>query len=196
MVVLAPSDENECRQMLYTAFLHDGPSAVRYPRGAGIGAEVIRAFSAIPFGKGEVRRHGRRIAILAFGTVLAPAVAAAEALDATVVNMRWVKPIDRALVRELAATHDALVTVEEHVVMGGAGSAVAEAMAEEGVVRPLLQLGLPDRFIDHGDQAQLLRDAGLDAAGIERSVRARFEGLIAAGAGPRLVAGAAGDRAA
>ncbi|GAA4407471.1 1-deoxy-D-xylulose-5-phosphate synthase [Quisquiliibacterium transsilvanicum] len=195
MVVLAPSDENECRQMLYTAFMHEGPSAVRYPRGAGVGAEVQREFTAIPLGKAEFRRRGRKIAILAFGTMLAPALVAGEALDATVVNMRWVKPIDRALIAELAADHEAFVTVEEHVVMGGAGSAVAEAMAGDGIVLPLLQLGLSDRFIDHGEQSQLLRLEGLDADGIERSIRERF-GALAAAPGPRLVAGGAGDRAA
>ncbi len=197
MVVLAPSDENECRRMLCTAFQHDGPSAVRFPRGAGVGAEVLRELDTIPFGKAELRRQGRRIAILAFGTVLAPALAAGEVLDATVVDMRWVKPLDRELLRQLAATHEALVTVEEHVLMGGAGSAVAEALAEDGLARPLLLLGLPDRFIDHGDQAQLLRDAGLDATGIERSIRTRFEDLLAtAPGGPRLVLGASGHRAA
>lgn len=195
MVVLAPSDENECRQMLYTAFMHDGPSAVRYPRGSGIGAEVMREFTAIPLGKAELRRKGHRVALLAFGTMLAPALAAGEALDATVVNMRWVKPIDRALLAQLAVDHDAFVTVEEHVVAGGAGSAVAESMAADGIVRPLLQLGLPDRFIDHGEQSQLLRLEGLDAQGLERSIRERFGALVPA-AGPRLVTGGAGGRAA
>ena len=174
LVVYAPSDENECRQMLYSAFRHDGPAAVRYPRGAGIGAPAEKTFTEIPLGKAELRRQGKRIAILAFGTLLAPALAAGEALDATVVNMRFVKPVDADLLVELAATHEAFVTVEEHVVMGGAGSAVAEAMAERGIVLPLLQLGLPDRFIDHGEQAQLLRMEGLDGKGIERSVRERF----------------------
>jgi len=174
LVVYAPSDENECRQMLYSAFRHDGPAAVRYPRGAGIGAPVNKAFVEIPLGRAELRREGRRIAILAFGTMLAPALAAGEALDATVVNMRFVKPVDADLLAELARTHEAFVTVEEHVVMGGAGSAVAEAMAARRIVLPLLQLGLPDRFIDHGDQAQLLRLEGLDGAGIERSIRDRF----------------------
>ena len=187
MIVLAPSDEDECRQMLYTAFLHDGPSAVRYPRGAGVGAEVRAEMRAIPFGKAEVRRTGARVAILAFGTLVAPALVAGDALDATVVNMRWVKPVDADLIAELAQTHEAFVTLEEHAVMGGAGSAVAEAMAARGVVRPLMQLGLPDRFIDHGEQAQLLALEGLDAAGIERSVRERF-GAILSGAGPRLAA--------
>jgi 1-deoxy-D-xylulose-5-phosphate synthase len=191
MIVLAPADENECRQMLYTAFMHDGPGAVRYPRGAGMGVEVRKEMACLPFGKAEVRREGRRIAILAFGTMLAPSLGAGDALDATVVNMRWVKPIDRALLAELARTHDAFVTVEEHVVAGGAGSGVAEAMAADGIVRPLLMLGLPDRFVDHGEQAHLLRLDGLDAAGIESSVRARFPDLVA-GAAPRLVSNRAG----
>ena len=188
MVVMAPSDENECRQMLYTAFRHDGPSAVRYPRGAGIGVPVSKDLTALPIGRAELRRTGaRRVALLAFGTLLAPALAAGEALDATVVNMRFVKPIDAALLCELARSHDAFVTIEEHVVMGGAGSAVAEALAGAGVVRALLQLGLPDRNIDHGDQAQLLHAEGLDAEGIERAVRERFAALLSAEGGPRLV---------
>jgi len=201
LVVMAPSDENECRQMLYTAFRHDGPAAVRYPRGAGAGATVSKDLTAIPIGRAEVRREcgrehrpggARRVALLAFGTMLAPALAAAEALDATVVNMRFVKPIDVALLRELAATHDAFVTIEEHVVMGGAGSAVAEAFAAEAIVRPLLQLGLPDRHIEHGEQSLLLRAEGLDAAGIERSVRARFDDRPGIDKTPRLVASGRG----
>ena len=187
MVVLAPSDENECRQMLFTAFQLNGPSAVRYPRGAGIGAEVKKDLTALPFGKAEVKRRGKRLAMLAFGTMVAPALAAGEALDATVVNMRWVKPIDGELLAELARTHDAFVTLEEHAVMGGAGSAVLEALAQAGIVKSVLQLGLPDRFIDHGKQSQLLRMLGLDAAGIEASVRQRFGDLMS-GSMPRLVA--------
>jgi 1-deoxy-D-xylulose-5-phosphate synthase len=186
MVVLAPSDENECRQMLYTAFQHDGPSAVRYPRGAGVGTEAKKDLTAIPLGRGEVRREGKRVAILAFGTMVAPSLVAGEALDATVANMRWVKPLDVELIAELARTHAALVTVEEHAVMGGAGSAVAESLAAQGIVVPLLQLGLPDRFIDHGEQKELLRAEGLDAAGVERAVLARFGELVAGGT-PRLV---------
>ena len=177
LIVLAPADENECRQMLYTAFQHDGPSAVRYPRGAGVGATVVREFTAIALGKAERRRTGRRIALLAFGTLLAPALVAGEALDATVINMRWVKPIDDAMLKALARDHDAFITVEEHVVAGGAGSAVAESLAAQGLAVPLLQLGLPDRFIDHGEQAQLLRMESLDAAGIERQIRERFSHL-------------------
>ena len=180
MVVIAPADENECRQALVAAFRHDGPSAVRYPRGAGPGVAVEPGLIALPFGKAQLRRRGRRIAVLAFGTLLAPALAAGEALDATVVNMRWVKPVDLDMLRELAAGHEAFVTVEEHVVSGGAGSAVAEALAGLGLAVPMLHLGLPDRFVDHGEQAQLLRLEGLDAAGIERSIRARYPHLVPA----------------
>ncbi len=180
MVVIAPADENECRQALVAAFRHDGPSAVRYPRGAGPGVAVEPGLIALPFGKAQLRRRGRRIAVLAFGTLLAPALAAGEALDATVVNMRWVKPVDLDMLRELAAGHEAFVTVEEHVVSGGAGSAVAEALAGLGLAVPMLHLGLPDRFVDHGEQAQLLRLEGLDAAGIERSIRARYPHLLPA----------------
>jgi 1-deoxy-D-xylulose-5-phosphate synthase len=187
LVVMAPSDENECRQMLYTAFCHEGPAAVRYPRGAGPGAAVERTMRAIEIGRAEVRRRGSRIAILAFGTELAASLKAAEHFDATVVNMRFVKPVDADLLVELAATHQAFVTVEEHVVMGGAGSAVAEAMAERGLALPLLQLGLPDRFIDHGEQGQLLALEGLDAEGIAAAILKRF-GHLVSGAEPRLVA--------
>ncbi|MFN3415479.1 MAG: 1-deoxy-D-xylulose-5-phosphate synthase [Caldimonas sp.] len=172
--VLAPADENECRQMLYTAYLQDHPVAVRYPRGAGVGVEVKKDMTALPFGKGEVRRRGQRIAILAFGPLLYPALAAAERLDATVANMRFVKPLDAALVEELAHTHDALVTVEEGCLMGGAGSAVAEALHAAGLTVPVLMLGLKDEFVEHGDPARLLALHGLDAEGIERSILQRF----------------------
>ena len=181
MAVLTPSDEDECRKALSTAFGRDHPVAVRYPRGAGIGQPVQATLDTLPWGRGELRRQasaqpagGRRIAILAFGTLLHPALAAGQALDATVANMRFVKPLDAALVTELARTHDALVTVEEGCVMGGAGSAVAECLAAAGLVVPLLQLGLPDTFIEHGDPAKLLAMLGLDAAGIEAAVRKRF----------------------
>jgi 1-deoxy-D-xylulose-5-phosphate synthase len=178
MTVMAPADENECRQMLYTAFTLDTPSAVRYPRGTGPGVAVQAEMTAIPVGKGELRRvsgrRAKRIAILAFGAVLRHALAAAEEIDATVASMRFVKPLDAELVTKLALEHDALVTVEENVVMGGAGSAVAEALAAQGIEMPLLQLGFADTFPDHGDPAQLLADCGLDAAGIVRSVNARF----------------------
>jgi 1-deoxy-D-xylulose-5-phosphate synthase len=174
MVVMAASDENECRQMLSTAFQYPGPAAVRYPRGAGIGAAIEKELRAIPLGKGEIRREGKEIAILAFGTMLAPSIVAANELNATVANMRFVKPLDVELVKQLAQTHAALVTVEEGAIMGGAGSAVAEALAEAGIVKPLLHLGLPDRFIDHGDAGQLLAMCGLDAQGIAASIRKRF----------------------
>ena len=174
MVVLAASDENECRQMLSTAYQHPGPAAVRYPRGAGVGAVVGTDLDTIPMGKGELRRSGKRVAILAFGTMLAPALKAAEELDATVANMRFVKPLDTALVLELAASHDLLVTVEEGCIMGGAGSAVAEALAAAAVVVPMMQLGLPDKFVDHGEVSQLLAQCGLDATGIAASIRQRL----------------------
>lgn len=174
MVVMAASDESECRQMLSTAFHYNGPASVRYPRGAGIGATVSRDLEIIPIGKGEIRRTGRRIVIFAFGTMVSPAIMAAETLDATVVNMRFVKPLDKDLVAQLALTHEALVTVEEGCVMGGAGTAVAEALAEAGIERPIIHLGLPDRFIDHGDAAQLLAICGLDADGITTSIQQRF----------------------
>ena len=170
MVVMAPADENECRQMLFTGFQINGPAAVRYPRGSGPGVALQKEFSPIPIGKAEIRRQGKRIAILAFGSMVKPALEAGETLNATVANMRFVKPLDAALVRELAASHELIVTVEEHQVMGGAGSAVLEALAESGV--KTLLLGLPDRFIEHGDSAKLLSSVGLDAEGIRRSIRA------------------------
>ena len=174
MVVMAASDENECRQMLSTAFHYPGPAAVRYPRGAGIGAAIDKTLDTIPMGKGEIRREGKGIAILAFGSMVTPALGAAEELNATVANMRFVKPLDVELVKQLAESHDAIVTVEEGCVMGGAGSAVAEAMADAGVIKPVLHLGLPDKFIDHGDPAVLLSMCGLDAKGIAAAVRQRF----------------------
>ncbi|MDQ8016664.1 MAG: 1-deoxy-D-xylulose-5-phosphate synthase [Bordetella sp.] len=174
MSMACPADEAECRQLLSSAYAQSHPVAVRYPRGAGAGVTPPLTLDALPFGKGEVRRQGQRIAILAFGTLLYPALEAGEALGATVANMRWVKPLDTELLREIATTHDALVTVEEGAVMGGAGSAVAEALQQMGIVKPLLQLGLPDRFIEHGDPAKLLASAGLDATGIRASIEARF----------------------
>ena len=182
MVVMAPSDENECRKMLTTAYRYPGPAAVRYPRGAGVGAAIDPALDVLEIGKGIVRREGTGVAILAFGSMVAPSVVAAEGLNATVADMRFVKPLDVDLVRQLARDHDYLVTVEEGCTMGGAGSAVAEVLAAEGIVKPLLILGLPDRFIDHGDPALLLASVGLDAHGIGKSIRERF------GVGePRLV---------
>src|SRR5688572_5184914 len=167
LTVMAPSDAAECRNMLFTGFNLNGPAAVRYPRGAALG-DVTREMTAIPLGKGEIRRKGKRIAILAFGAMLKPALEAGQALDATVVNMRFVKPLDAAVVRELARTHELLVTVEEHQVMGGAGSAVCEVLGGETKV---LLLGLPDRFIDHGDPGRLLASVGLDAVGIQQAIR-------------------------
>ena len=180
--VLTPSDENECRKALTTAFSQDHPVAVRYPRGAGVGVVIDRALTTLPWGRGELRRASslplggaaKRVAILAFGTLLHPALAAAEALDATVVNMRFAKPLDAALVAEMARSHDAIVTLEEGAIMGGAGSAVGECLVAAGLCVPLMHLGLPDVFVEHGDHAKLLAGLGLDAAGIEASVRKRF----------------------
>ena len=174
MTVMTPSDENECRQMLYTAYKMNTPTAVRYPRGCGPGVRAKEDMHALAIGRGEVRRMGKKVAILAFGSMLAPALAAAEQLDATVINMRFVKPLDNELVLQMAREHGLLVTVEENTVQGGAGSAVAECLAQHGVVIPLLQLGLPDRFIEQGEPAKMLADCGLDAEGIAASVRARL----------------------
>ena len=174
LTVMAPADENECRQMLYTGFQLNGPAAVRYPRGSGPGVALQREFSAIPLGKGEIRRAGKKIAILAFGSMLKPALEAGEQLDATVVNMRFVKPLDAGLVEQMAATHDLIVTVEEHQIMGGAGSAVLEVLSKTNT--KALLLGLPDRFIDHGDAAKLLSAVGLDAEGICKSIRSAIPG--------------------
>jgi 1-deoxy-D-xylulose-5-phosphate synthase len=182
MVVMAASDENECRQMLTTAHHYPGPAAVRYPRGAGIGATIEKELTSIEIGKGQVKLQGKGVAILAFGSMVSHSVAAGTELGATVANMRFIKPLDVELVKQLAADHDYLVTVEEGCIMGGAGAAVAEALAAEGIVKPILMLGLPDKFIDHGDPAALLAGVGLDAKGIAASIRQRF------GAGePRLV---------
>ena len=177
MSLACPADENECRKLLSTAFEQNSPVAVRYPRGAGAGVEPEPGLKSLPFGKGEVRREGQGIAILAFGTLLYPALQAAEKLGATVVNMRWAKPLDTKLLLKIAATHEALVTVEEGAIMGGAGSAVGEALQAAGVLRPLLQLGLKDEFIEHGDHAQLLALQGLDADGMEAAIRKRFGGI-------------------
>jgi 1-deoxy-D-xylulose-5-phosphate synthase len=166
MTVMAPADENECRQMLYTAMQLNSPSAVRYPRGTGPGVVISAEMHALPIGKGELRRTGKRVAILAFGSMLAPALSAGEQLDATVVNMRFVKPLDDELVMRIAREHELLVTVEENTVQGGAGSAVAECLLQHGVDIPVLQLGLPDRFIEQGDHAQMLAACGLDANGL------------------------------
>jgi 1-deoxy-D-xylulose-5-phosphate synthase len=178
MVVMAPADENECRQMLYTGFHLEQPAAVRYPRGSGPGVATEHIMRKLPVGRGEVRRQTQRavdrVAIFAFGSMLHPALAAAEACDATVANMRFVKPIDVELIKELAETHEYLVTIEENTVQGGAGSAVAETLQELNIMRPMLHLGLPDAFIDQGDPAILLKQCGLDASSIAASIRARY----------------------
>jgi 1-deoxy-D-xylulose-5-phosphate synthase len=174
MSLACPADERECRQLLSTAFAQNHPVAVRYPRGAGVGTDPGRDLDTLPFGKGEVRRQGEKLAILAFGTLLAPALQAAEKLNATVVNMRWVKPLDVDLLAQIAQSHERIVTVEEGCTMGGAGSAVAEALQTLQITRPVLHLGLPDEFIEHGDPAKLLALQGLDAAGIQKSIQERW----------------------
>ena len=179
MSIACPADENECRQLLSSAFAQDHPVAVRYPRGAGAGVAVQPSLEGLPFGKGEIRLHGENIAILAFGTLLYPAISVADKLGLTAVNMRWAKPLDTELLLQVARTHAAIVTVEDAAVMGGAGSAVQEALQAAGVVLPVLSLGLPDLFIEHGDPAKLMSMHGLDAAGIEASIHLRFAGLLA-----------------
>ena len=171
MTVMTPSDENECRQMLYTAFQMDSPSAVRYPRGAGTGVTPTKEMKALKIGLGEIRRKGEKIAILAFGSMLKPSLEAAEELNATVANMRFVKPLDDDLILSLAANHDLLVTIEENTIMGGAGSAVLESLESKGVSISVLQLGLPDIFIDQGDPTQMLVDCGRDKVGIIKEIR-------------------------
>jgi len=173
MVVMAPADEIECRKMLSTAYALDCPSMVRYPRGGGTGTVPEMNLDTLPLGKGEIRRQGRNIALLAFGSLVPAAVAAGDELDATVVNMRFVKPIDAGLILELAGNHSLLVSIEENSVIGGAGSEIERVLAENGLNVPVLRLGLPDRFIDHGEQGQLLAELGLDQQGIVRAVRAR-----------------------
>ena len=185
--IMAPADENECRQMLFTAFSLNSPSAVRYPRGSGPGVAIEPTMRAVPVGKGEIRRDGRRIALLAFGSMLKPALDAAEELNATVANMRFVKPLDDELVMKLALSHDLLVTIEENTIQGGAGSAVVESLLKQNVTTNVMQLGLPDCFIDHGDPAAMLVECGLDKAGIVASVTERFK-LLNSFAAPLLKA--------
>ncbi len=179
MVVAAPSDENECRLLLTTAFLHDGPAAVRYPRGTGPGAKLEAELKALPIGKADLRRRGGGLAILAFGSPLAAALEVGAELGTTVVNMRFVKPLDAALVLELARTHSAIVTVEDNAIAGGAGSAVAELLAVQGISVPLLHLGLPDAFLEHASREQLLAEAGIDASGIRAAILRRWPQLLA-----------------
>jgi len=171
MTIMAPSDENECRRMLQTAYEHPGPAMVRYPRGAGPGVEVQSEIELLPLGKGELRRQGRDVALLAFGTLVAPSLEAAEVLDATVANMRFVKPLDADLILHLARSHRLLVTLEENAVAGGAGSAVSELLAKKGVDTCCAHLGLPDRFLGQATQEEQLSECGLDASGIEAAVR-------------------------
>ncbi|MEI6661233.1 MAG: 1-deoxy-D-xylulose-5-phosphate synthase [Comamonadaceae bacterium] len=173
--IACPADENECRQLLSTAFAQNHPVAVRYPRGAGVGIAVRSDLDALAFGKGEIRMQGKQIAILVFGSLLYPAMEAAKALGASVVNMRWAKPLDTELLIQVAKNHTALVTLEDGAIMGGAGSAVLEALQTAGLVLPVLQLGLPDAFIEHGDPTQLMAMQGLDAPGIEASIRKRLD---------------------
>ena len=173
MVVMAPADEAECRKMLSTAYTLDCPSMVRYPRGGGTGTTPADNLETLPVGKGEIRRHGKNVALLAFGSMVPTALAAGEELDATVANMRFIKPLDVELIVELAGNHSLLVSIEENSIIGGAGSEIERALAERGIQIPFLQLGLPDRFIDHGEQGQLLAELGLDKNGIVRAVKAR-----------------------
>jgi 1-deoxy-D-xylulose-5-phosphate synthase len=174
MVVMAPADENECRMMLSTGFQYAGPAAIRYPRGTGPGAAVRKELDTLPIGQAELRRRGHGLAILSFGAMLAPAAVVAAELDATLVNMRFVKPLDEAMILELARTHDAFVTLEDNAVAGGAGSGVAECLAAHGIVKPILHLGLPDVYLEHGSREEVLSMAGLDLPGIRNAIRARF----------------------
>lgn len=175
IVLMAPADENECRQMLYTGFMHDGPAAVRYPRGSGTGVALEQEMSAFPIGKAEIRRRGGGVAILAFGTMVAPCEAVAENLDASLVNMRFVKPLDETVIVEMAESHELLVTVDENAVAGGAGSAVNEVLAARGIPQMVANLGLPDRLIQHGSRDEMLADAGLTSDSIEAFIRAYIE---------------------
>ena len=177
MLIMAPSDENETRQLLYTGYQHQGPAAVRYPRGTGPGATIEKTMTALPLGKAVVRRQGSKVALLNFGTLLQSALEAGENLDATVVDMRFVKPLDTELIRQLAADHQLLVTLEEGAVAGGAGSGVSEFLAAEGIVLPLMHLGLPDQFIDHGNHGQQLSQVGLDSSQILDRIQQRLKQL-------------------
>jgi 1-deoxy-D-xylulose-5-phosphate synthase len=180
MLIMAPADEDECRLMLSTGFHHTGPAAIRYPRGGGPGVAVRQTLDTLPIGKADLRRRGRRLAILAFGAMLAPATEIAAEIDATLVNLRFVKPLDEALLLELAQSHDALVTIEDNAVTGGAGSGVAECFAAHGITVPILHLGLPDAYLEHGSREEVLSEAGLDLPGIRKAIRARFPQAVAA----------------
>jgi 1-deoxy-D-xylulose-5-phosphate synthase len=174
LMIMAPADENECRVMLTTGFRHNGPAAIRYPRGGGPGAVISKSLESMPIGKADLRRRGHGIAILSFGAMLAPAAEVAAELDATLVNMRFVKPLDEALILELAKDHDGFVTIEDNAIAGGAGSAVAECLAAHGVTLPILHLGLPDVYLEHGTREEVLSEAGLDLPGIRQAIRTRF----------------------
>ena len=174
LMIMAPADENECRVMLTTGFRHNGPAAIRYPRGGGPGAVISKSLESMPIGKADLRRRGHGIAILSFGAMLAPAAEVAAELDATLVNMRFVKPLDEALILDLAKDHDGFVTIEDNAVAGGAGSAVAECLAAHGVTLPILHLGLPDVYLEHGTREEVLSEAGLDLPGIRQAIRTRF----------------------
>ena len=174
LMIMAPADENECRVMLTTGFRHNGPAAIRYPRGGGPGAVISKSLETMPIGKADLRRRGHGIAILSFGAMLAPAAEVAAELDATLVNMRFVKPLDEALILDLAKDHDGFVTIEDNAVAGGAGSAVAECLAAHGVTLPILHLGLPDVYLEHGTREEVLSEAGLDLPGIRQAIRTRF----------------------
>ena len=176
--IACPADENECRQLLTTAHQQDHCVAVRYPRGAGVGVKVDAGLNALPFGKGEIRRQGQRIALLAFGTLLYPALEVGELLNLTVVNMRWAKPLDKELLAQVARSHDALVTLEEGTLMGGAGSAVLEALQVLDIQKPVLTLGIADVFTEHGDPVKLMTELGLDATGIRASISQKFPHLL------------------
>jgi 1-deoxy-D-xylulose-5-phosphate synthase len=181
MVIMAPSDENECRQMLSTGFHYEGPAAVRYPRGTGPGAKIEPQLDVLPIGKGEIRRRGHHgLAMLSFGTMLAPAAVIAAEVDATLANMRFVKPLDAALVLELARTHEAFVTLEDNAIAGGAGAGVAELLSAHGITLPILHLGLPDAYLEHGSREEVLSMAGLDLPGIRNAIRTRFGQLMPA----------------
>ena len=190
MVVMAPADEDECRKMLSTGLQHEGPAAVRYPRGSGPGVAVEANLDTLPIGKAQVRRSGARIALLAFGATVAAAEQVGAELGLTVVNMRFIKPLDRELLLELARTHEGFVTIEDNVVAGGAGSGVSELLNAEGVLMPLLQLGLPDAFQHHASREDLLAEAGIDAVGIRAAVLRRWPQLAKAEGSLPRVAGA------
>lgn len=182
MVIATPSDEDECRQLLFTAYQHPGPAAVRYPRGTGAGAAIANEMIALPIGKGRLVREGKRVAILCFGTLLSDARQVAETLNASLCDMRFAKPLDTALIEKMAANHELLVTLEENTLAGGAGTAVSEYLNSLGLNIPVLQLGLPDSFVDHGNQKQQLANLGLDASGIEKSIICRLNTLNAGSA--------------